>query len=192
MSRSEQFYDAFHIMQRREGRNIRTNDPVDPGGDTFSGISRENWPYWIGWQLLDQSEGKVTLAIIQAVEHFYYTQFWGRIQGDALAELSPEVATEVFDTSVNFGVHRGVQFMQEALSLLNLNKRLYPDLVLDGQVGWKTLETLRLYCVSRPPKPDVSIPRLLRVMNCLQGMHYIQQMRKYPAKEKYRGWFDRI
>ena len=192
MSRSERFYDAFHIMQQREGRNIRTNDPVDPGGDTFSGISHENWPHWVGWQLLAQSEGKVTTAIIQAVEHFYYTQFWGRIQGDALAELSPEVATEVFDTSVNFGCTRGVQFLQESLSLLNLNKRLYPDLVLDGQVGWKTLETLRLYCVSRPPKPDVSIPRLLRVMNCLQGMHYIQQMRRYPAKEKYRGWFDRI
>ena len=167
MSRSERFYDAFHIMQQREGRNIRTDDPVDPGGDTFSGISRENWPHWIGWQLLDQSEGKVTLAIVQAVEHFYYTQFWGRIQGDALAELSPEVATEVFDTSVNFGCTRGVQFLQEALSLLNLNKRLYPDLVLDGQVGWKTLETLRIYCSSRPPAPGVAIPRLLRVMNCL-------------------------
>ena len=192
MNKSQHFYDAFNIMQDREGRNIRTNDPIDPGGDTFSGISRENWPYWIGWKLLDQAGGKVTSSIIQAVEHFYYVEFWGRIQGDALADRSEEVATEVFDTSVNFGVHRGVQFLQEGLSLLNLNKRLYPDLIPDGQVGWKTLETLRIYCMSRPPAPEVSIPRLLRVMNCLQGMHYIEQMRKYPAKDKYRGWFDRI
>jgi len=192
MIKSQHFYDAFNVMQDREGRNLRTNDPVDPGGDTFSGISRENWPYWIGWKLLDQSEGNITPGIIQAVEDFYYEQFWCRIQGDALADRSEEVAIEVFDTSVNFGVHRGVQFLQEGLSLLNLNKRLYPDLVLDGQVGWKTLETLRLYCVSRPPKAEVSIPRLLRVMNTLQGSHYIEQMRKYPAKEKYRGWFDRI
>jgi len=192
MNKSQHFYDAFNVMQDREGRNLRTNDPLDPGGDTFSGISRENWPYWIGWKLLEQSDGKVTSAIIQAVEHFYYVEFWGRIQGDALAERSEDVAIEVFDTSVNFGVHRGVQFLQEALSLLNINKRLYPDLVLDGQVGWKTLETLRLYCVSRPPKAEVAIPRLLRVMNCLQGTHYIEQMRKYPDKEKYRGWFDRI
>ena len=192
MIKSEEFVTAFNIMQDREGRNLRTNDPIDPGGDTLSGVSRENWPYWIGWNLLEQSGGKVTPEIVQAVEDFYYEQFWGRIQGDALADRSTDVATEVFDTSVNFGCTRGVQFLQEALSLLNLNKRLYPDLVLDGQVGWKTLETLRLYCVSRPPKREVSISRLLRVMNCLQGSHYIEQMRKYPAKEKYRGWFDRI
>ena len=192
MIKSEEFVTAFNIMQDREGRNLRTNDPIDPGGDTLSGVSRENWPYWIGWNLLEQSGGKVTPEIVQAVEDFFYEQFWGRIQGDALADRSTDVATEVFDTSVNFGCTRGVQFLQEALSLLNLNKRLYPDLVLDGQVGWKTLETLRLYCVSRPPKREVSISRLLRVMNCLQGSHYIEQMRKYPAKEKYRGWFDRI
>jgi len=192
MIKSQYFLTSFNITQDREGRNLRTNDPVDPGGDTFSGISRVNWPYWIGWKLLEQSGGKVTAEIIASVEDFFLVNFWGRIQGDALAERSEEVATEVFDTSVNMGCHVGVTYLQEALSLLNVNKRLYPDLLLDGEVGWKTLETLRIYCASRPPAPTVSIPRLLRVMNTLQGHKYIELMRKNPEKEKYRGWFDRI
>ncbi|GAJ23902.1 unnamed protein product, partial [marine sediment metagenome] len=34
---------------------------------------------------------------------------------------------------------------------------------------------------------------LLKVMNILQGMHYIEYMRKSPTQEKYaRGWLKRV
>jgi hypothetical protein len=29
-------------------------------------------------------------------------------------------------------------------------------------------------------------------MNTLQGMHYVEQMRRWPQKEEFRGWFDRV
>jgi hypothetical protein len=33
---------------------------------------------------------------------------------------------------------------------------------------------------------------LLGVLNTLQGMHYINLMRRYPAQGKFRGWFLRV
>jgi len=34
---------------------------------------------------------------------------------------------------------------------------------------------------------------LLKIMNVLQGMHYISYMNKSPVQEKYaRGWFGRV
>ncbi len=182
------FTSAFARTMKIEGRY--SNDKVDPGGETYRGISRVYWPGWYGWAFVDTSNFGTDLY--RLVEEFYLVNFWNQIQGDKLAEISPEIAEEVFDSSVNMGIVKGVSILQDALSLLNNNGRIYPDLMLDGQVGWKTLESLRIYCASRPPTKEMAIARLLRVMNCLQGGHYIEQMRKYPDREKFRGWFDRI
>lgn len=190
MTKTPEFIKSFHKTMVREGHGIRTNDKADPGGDTYSGISRVHWPNWSGWELLKNFPGSPLLDT--AVEDFYLVNFWQPIQGDALSEHSVEIAEEVFDTCVNMGIVKGVTILQEALSLLNNNARIYPDLLLDGAVGWKTLESLRLYCASRPPSAEVAIARLMRVMNCLQGSHYIDLMRKHPDREKFRGWFDRI
>lgn len=189
------FDAAFSATMKHEGYGVRTNDPVDPGGDTYSGISRQNWPSWEGWALLNQiANGRKDLipALAIAVEVFYRVNFWDRLQGDKILSMSAPVAHELFDTSVNCGVSKGVSILQEALNLLNNNKRIYPDLIVDGDLGARTMETLRIYLASRPPTKEAAERRLLKVMNCLQGAHYVKLMRAHPEREKYRGWFDRI
>src|SRR2546426_796362 len=32
------------------------NDPRDPGGETYKGISRVFWPNWSGWPLIDAAK----------------------------------------------------------------------------------------------------------------------------------------
>jgi len=177
----------MRVLDKHEGRY--SNIKVDPGGETYRGISRVYWPNWPGWEVLSH---EVELCNPSAVRHldrlvmeFYRAQFWDRFQGDAVSDISEEVAIEVFECGVNLGIHRAVSFLQEALNLLNRNERDYPDILVDGKLGPVTLDTLSTHTkVNRKST-------LLKVMNVLQGTHYIAQMRSHPEKEIFRGWFER-
>ena len=84
------------------------------------------------------------------------------------------------------GVKRAAQFLQQALSYLNRNGELYPDLVDDGIIGNKTLAAL-----NKLDRDDRDT--LLTIINVLQGQHYLDYMKKSPIQEKYaRGWFKRV
>lgn len=191
------FETAFYKTMYREGWGKESNHKADPGGRTFSGISERYWPEWEGWRILSAVHGDPTnkglLAdLMEATERFYRINFWNRISGDKLAELSPAIAEEVFDTCVNVGLERGACFMQEALNLLNLNQLRYKDLLLDGAIGPKTLDTLKTALIQRPPSKEVTEGRILRIINVLHGSLWIDRMRKYPDREVFRGIWDRV
>jgi len=173
-------------------------DSLDPGGQTYMGISRHYHPWWPGWATIDAclrhgrplADSKRILAPL--VKRFYRDHFWRPLRGDDLAELAPEIASECFDTAVNLGTHRAVEYLQQALNLLNDNADLYPDLLEDGRIGPQTLKALRLYLITRPISRADKIKILLNVLNTLQGSHYIAQMRRYPERERFIGWFRRV
>ena len=174
-----------------QNEGLVSNDSVDPGGLTFMGISKVFWPSWEGWDLLEASGYKQTPSIESAVKRFYRLNFWNQILGDDIDSLSNIVAEKLFDTAVNMGVNKAVVFFQDAMNLLNVTGSLYPDIEVDGNIGSKTISTFRRYLSYDSPGKDLYIARLLKVMTILQGHFYIEQMRKYPKKEKFRGWFDR-
>lgn len=187
MTPHESFRAALAATLEHEG--VDSDHPLDPGGQTYMGISRVYWPDWPGWEIIDNDgfDDEVTRRLLDRLVHeFYRTEFWGRVKGDQVSTLSPAVAAELFDTAVNRSVHAAVIILQQALNLLNRNELIYPDLVEDGRIGPRTLNTLRQYLQGSPES------RLLRVMNTLQGMHYVEQMRRWPQKEEFRGWFDRV
>ena len=100
-----------------------------------------------------------------------------------LNEFPQEIAEEIFDTSVNMGVTRAAKFFQESCNYLNRDEKSYDDLVVDGNIGTKSLKALQ-YLIEHN---DLEI--LLIIMNVLQGMHYLNYMKQSPTQEKYaRGW----
>lgn len=166
------------------------------GGETFMGISRVYWPDWEGWEIIDKvtmDGGKLSVQtdLPFLVRKFYRQTFWNTFRGDDVAEINKAVAIELFDTAVNLGVHRAVAYLQDALNLLNRNERCYPDMVVDGILGPKTLGNLRIY-MTQNPKSEIKETILLNVMNTLQGSEYIRLMRANPLKERFRGWFNRV
>ena len=189
------FKEAFKLTMLHEGRYSKDID--DPGGETFMGISRVYWPGWVGWHIIDRFSGGQIMpnstrqVLLIKTEDFYRENFWNRFRGNEVAQRSRNVAYELFDTGVNLGVHRAASWLQEALNLLNGNERFYPDMIVDGLIGPTTLETLRAFLAQEPHKARKEI-MLLNVMNTLQGKHYIEQMIKWPKKEKFRGWFMRV
>lgn len=187
------FDRAFIVTMGHEGGYV--NDPTDAGGETYRGVSRRFHPSWPGWRVVDQAKDLLgfpgNLAnskdLAVAVMDFYRAMFWDRFNGDAVAEIAPTLANELFDTAVNMGVHRAVVFLQRALNALNRNQLLYADVLPDGEFGPRTMQALQAYIVTDEPA------LLLKVINILQGNHYLEFMGKDPAQEKYaRGWFARV
>ena len=86
------------------------------------------------------------------------------------------------------GVSRAVSFLQEGLNLLNRNQRDYADINQDGRFGPITLATLEQFLGSKNNGSGI----LIKLLNVLQGMHYVEYMRWRPSQEKYaRGWLRR-
>jgi len=185
------FLEAYNITMKNEGKY--SNDATDVGGETYCGISRRYHPSWDGWKIIDNYKNKPGFPntaykddeLASLVELFYKATFWDINLLDYFS--SQKIANEMFDSSVNMGIGRVVKFLQRALNVLNKNGSLYPDLVEDGKVGSNTLKALNSYLEHK----DESF--LYKVMNILQGMHYIEYMTKSPTQEKFAfGWLERV
>ena len=185
------FNEAYDITLKHEGGYVK--DPVDVGGETYKGISRRYHPSWEGWGIIDgyklrqgfpnSAYKDSNLEIL--VKRFYKMYFWDVNLLDKFT--SQNIANEMFDTGVNMGVSRAATFLQRALNVLNNNGTIYVDLVVDGRLGPATLRAMSS-CISY--RGD---SYLYKVMNILQGMHYIDFMNKSPIQERFAyGWFNRV
>lgn len=184
------FEQALAKVLAHEGGYV--HDPVDAGGETYRGVSRRFNPGWPGWAVIDERKRHPQFpqilereqALQQAVAVFYRQHYWDRFRGD---ELPARLAVEMMDQAVHMGVHRAVIHLQQALNLLNRNQASWPDLMEDGSLGTKTMEALAAYIRRDPPE------HILKVLNVLQGAHYLDYMRRSPAQQKYaRGWLSRV
>ncbi|MNP61176.1 putative Peptidoglycan domain protein [compost metagenome] len=77
--------------------------------------------------------------------------------------------------------------LQRALNLLNKQgKEGWSDLALDGQYGPLTFQALRGY-LNRRHKEGETV--LVRVLNIMQGQHYIEITERNPNYEDFfYGW----
>ena len=185
------FGKAYQTTMDHEGGYAKDAD--DLGGETYRGIARKFNPGWAGWAKIDKAKRNRGFpssldrdTTLQAdVAAFYKQHYWDKFQGDAIPNQA--IAHELFDTGVNLGIARAVEFLQRALNVLNRNEKLYAALVPDGLFGPKSLAAIRAYLKTDSPE------MLLKILNVLQGMHYIDFMTKSPVQEKYaRGWFKRV
>ncbi len=174
-----------------------SDNPNDIGGITYCGVSRVFFPDWKGWQYIDAvkkdgapdfslmpAEKKVALEI--EVQNFYRNEFWKRIQGDRIPYQ--EVADELFDSAVNTGVGTAVEFLQDALNVLNRNGKSYADIDVDGRMGGNTLNALKYY-----ENRAGELKMLIKVVNILQGAKYISIMKHNESQEMFaRGWLSRV
>lgn len=188
------FEEAFKITMAHEGGYI--DDPDDAGSETYMGISRRYNPQWLGWDLIDANKKiigfpqnlNIVTLLKKHVKKFYKENYWNTWQGDKFPDQ--DLANEMFDTCVNLGVMRTCMFLQKALNVLNRGQALYTNLVVDGKVGMKTLFALG---VLKSKGGNREMKYVIKIINILQGMHYIKYMQKSPVQEKYaRGWLNRV
>ena len=156
-----------------------SNHPADRGGPTRWGIT-ERVARKHGY-----SGDMKTLPREKAVA--IYRQEYAIAPGfAAVADISPAVGEELFDSGVNFGPAYPSIWFQQALNGLNDGGKLYPDIKEDGDVGPGTLAAFRAYRAKRGADAD-SV--MLKALNALQGARYVELARGRPANEAFLfGW----
>lgn len=185
------FLEAYSITLGHEGGY--SNDPDDVGGETYKGIARRYHPSWRGWFIIDNYKRQAGFPnnaysdtdLDVSVKEFYKANYW---DVNLLDEFrSQALANEMFDTGVNMGIGRAAKFLQKALNLLNKNQKIYADIVEDGAIGPNTLRALNACLDYRGDS------YLFKILNLLQGNHYLEYMTKSPTQEKYAyGWLKRV
>jgi lysozyme family protein len=133
------FLTAFNITNHNEGGY--SNNPDDSGGETYAGISRNNWPEWGGWRMIDwykSSTGGVnginSLMISSSemrgyIQQFYKQNFWDVNSLDQF--IDQQIANTVYDFGVNSGTGKAARVLQQILEL--------PE---DGIIGRQTLNAV--------------------------------------------------
>ena len=173
------FNKAYVTTMKHEG--LYSNDPDDPGGETYRGISRVHHPEWEGWRYIDGGGPGLYMLTGMAMD-FYYKEYWKKTKchwfDDAVGE-------ELFEAGVNIGRGIAAGFLQEGLNLLNRNEHFYDDLYVDGKIG---PQTKRAY----EAMPKKYLTHLVKIQNIFQGWRYISLMVANPKKEKWVGWFGRV
>lgn len=162
----------------REGGYV--NHPADRGGATRYGIT-EAVARAHGYG------GAIRALPLAEARAIYRRIYWLRPGFDRLAERSPRVAAELFDTGVNMGPAVAATFLQRALTALNRGGGDYPDLVPDGRIGPETLGALERFLAVRGHGAGETV--LLRALEALQGERYLRLAERRPANEAFLyGW----
>lgn len=105
---------------------------------------------------------------------------------DKVAAIHEGIGEELVDSGVNCGPGLPGPWLQRTLNLLNRQAKLYPDLVVDGQLGPATLSALKTVLAQRGKDGETII---LRALNCLQGARYFEITEKRAANEEFfAGW----
>lgn len=117
------FQTAFSKILKSEGGI--SNDPDDSGGFTAFGISRNNWPGWAGWKLIDKGI-RTGFELESSVKIFYKSNFWDKIGGDNLKNQN--IANLLVDSAVNEGVTPAIKRAQGIVNLSQTGK-VTPELI---------------------------------------------------------------
>ncbi|ANI77673.1 hypothetical protein EP837_01243 [Sphingobium sp. EP60837] len=157
-----------------------SNHPADRGGPTNFGIT----------QAVARANGyagdmrQLPRAVAEAI---YRRLYWERPGYGFVTEIAPNVAGELFDSTVNMGPATATRFLQRALNALNRNQRDYPDLKADQLIGAKTLAALGAFMRLRGKAGEKV---LLKAMEALQGDAMSRWRRAGPPMRRFSmgGW----
>lgn len=174
------------------------NDPVDPGKETWDGISRVHNKNWEGWALIDAQKNKKNfpkcLWLDQTLEvwkkDLYFEKYWLPIRGSEITDQ--RLAIELFDISVNLGPGTAIVYLQHALNLLNDNQKRYLNIKEDGKFGDITKNTLFNYEAKSFKSINYTMQLLINLINAQQMRHYLKFIEADEEREKYLGLYRRV
>jgi len=180
------FDEASVTTLQHEGQY--TDQRADRGGETYCGISRRWHPMEGVWAHVDghkqHPEFRATPnkiidhdRLAPMVTDFYKREFWDKIKGDDIP--SQKIANYLYDIAVNKGVKDASMYLQTGCNVTNRNARDWPDIVLDGKIGNKTIDALTAWIESRSEWPCL----LLLGSNILS--HWQDQAVRYPEQEEF-------
>ena len=158
---SEKFKKAFNYVLKNEGGYV--NDQADPGKETKYGISKRSYPNL-----------NIRQLSLKDAEKIYFCDYW--LKGKFEQIPDENVATQLFDLSVNLGIRATTIVLQRALRSVGIN------VVEDGLLGSQTLSGV---IFSEPSN-------LLAAIKSEAAGYYRLIAAKNPQQQKFlQGWLNR-
>lgn len=173
-----------HLIEElidREGGYVNNRD--DRGGETMYGITEKtaraygykgamrNLPYELAFMIYEQI-------------------YWAPLRLDELMLISEPLTEQLFDFGVNSGTATAGKCLQRVLNVLNNKATLYPDLIEDGAIGYRSISALKAFVEHRRQagiKVLVGAVRGQRISFC------IDIARNDESQETHEfGWLQRI
>jgi len=164
-----------------ENEGIYSNDPDDPGAETFMGISRKYHPNWPGWKYVDELKEQGIInkidenfiknsKLYNLVLDFYFVNYWKKLHLDV---LDFNLAILLFDSAINLGKKTAVKLLQRILGVKD-----------DGIIGTQTLGAIKNFENDELLKEKYKLKRI---------EHYINLCYKNKNLRKYLlGWLNRV
>lgn len=191
----EKFLDEILI---NEGTYV--NDPSDKGGETYFGIARKIHPHWEGWIIIDEikqnnsnwleilkSKNIPNEKLKKSLINFYKENFWNKIKGDKILEISEKIAFYIFDTAVNMGWKTAAKFLQSAINNIYEKHNKNKKIVVDGLIGNKTLSALK----ETSNLSECEYELLLEIIK-ERSIKYAKIVSHNPSQSKFiHGWIKR-
>ncbi|WJN64611.1 endolysin [Erwinia phage Pastis] len=161
----------------KEGAYV--DNPDDKGGPTRWGITQQVARAH-GYQ------GDMRYLPRETAVQIFEADYWFSPRFDQVAKFSPLIAEELMDTGVNMGPSVAAKFLQRWLNAFNLKGTLYPDMVVDGQIGARTISALGVFLAKRGKEGEQA---LFKALNCSQGNKYLELAEAREANETFvYGW----
>lgn len=169
--------DIIEGVIGKEGRH--SNNPLDAGGETMWGIT-------IGTARIYGYTGPMRDMPRDVAAKIYLDLYVIKPGFHKIITHNYRIGEELVDSGVNCGPALPARWLQRTLNLLNRQAKLFPDLVIDGQLGPATERALLYVLAARGADGEKII---LRALNCLQGAHYFDITEKRAANEEFfAGW----
>lgn len=129
MTDDERFNYAVNVVLQHEGGE--TNNPDDSGGLTNFGITQQ---FIIDNEITEPELARSYIAILtkQKAIALYKHYVWDKYHYGLIAPL--EIATKVFDMTVNMGSKESHMLLQRAINTMS-----HDQLLVDGIFGIKTI-----------------------------------------------------
>ena len=158
---SEKFKKAFNYVLKNEGGYV--NNSSDLGGETKYGISQRSYPNL-----------NIRQLSLKDAQKIYFCDYW--LKGKFEQIPDENVATQLFDLSVNLGIRASTIVLQRALRSVGIN------VVEDGLLGSQTLSGV---IFSKPSN-------LLAAIKSEAAGYYRLIAAQNPSQQRFlNGWLNR-
>ena len=147
------------------------NHPSDPGGETMFGITARV-------ARANGYAGPMRLLTREQAKAIYRSEYAIKPGFAAVAEISPAIGEELFDTGVNMGPAVPALWFQQSLNAMNAGGSLYPDIKEDGKIGPATLNAFRNYLARRGADAEKVM------LKALNGLHVRRQNIRHNSRRR--------
>ena len=186
------FKNKIEIIKDKTGvEGGFVDNPDDKGGPTIYGITQTTAGEWRSLWAKYNWDGNMRTMPKDLAYEIYDKGWWQKLYLDQVFAHSAPLAERMFDFAINAGRGNCGRCFQMILNVLNKQQSLWPDLVIDGNVGPGTMKAFDAFMRTNA-KDAHAVHKLTMMLFSAQNWHYVLISLDRERNETFtNGWMNR-